>query len=131
MIARRFRWTQLFQSTIQSCWCLQHCVFLCAILGVLLLSVRAQGQEPLKIITTTFPDATVGGVYGQVIQASGGVPPYSWSVSVGSLPSGLSLDGTTGQISGSAAFPGKSRFTAQVQDSTGSADSKSLQILVL
>jgi hypothetical protein len=89
------------------------------------------GQQPLTITTATFADATVGATYMQLAQAAGGIPPYSWSINLGSLPSGMSLDGTTGQISGSAGFPGVSRFTLQVQDSRGALDSKALQILVL
>lgn len=46
---------------------------------------------PLSITTPSLPNGTVGSAYSQSLAASGGVPPYTWSVSSGALPGGLSL----------------------------------------
>jgi hypothetical protein len=66
----------------------------------------ASSGGTLKIITTTCPGGTQGTAYaGCTITASGGVPPYTYSVSASatypSLPEGLSLDPDTGEISSS------------------------------
>jgi hypothetical protein len=46
------------------------------------------------------PDSTVDAPYSYQLTAAGGVPPYTYSISAGSLPAGLSLNGSTGVISG-------------------------------
>jgi hypothetical protein len=51
------------------------------------------------------------------LTATGGVPPYTWSVTSGALPSGLSLS-TGGVISGIPIAVGTFSFSAQVEDST-------------
>ncbi len=66
---------------------------------------------PLAIGTTTLPNGTVSAVYSQALAASGGVAPYTWSVTTGSLPAGLSLAAATGVISGTPTAVGSSNFT--------------------
>ena len=66
----------------------------------------------------------LGQVYSQTITASGGTAPYSYSVSNGSLPVGLTLNATTGVISGTPASATITAFTVVVTDAkscTGSA----------
>lgn len=70
----------------------------------------------LAITTTTLPDATEGKAYSQQLQASGGVPPYTWSIATGALPSGISLS-SSGLLSGTPTVTGPFNFTAQVTDS--------------
>jgi hypothetical protein len=72
---------------------------------------------PLGITTASLPDALTGSSYSQTLAATGGTPPYTWSVSQGVLPSGLSLDPSTGVISGVPESPGISTFMVQVTDS--------------
>jgi hypothetical protein len=47
--------------------------------------------QPLSFATKFLPDATHTKLYGYDLQASGGIPPYSWSIASGSLPNGLSI----------------------------------------
>ena len=62
------------------------------------------------------------------LTATGGAPPYTWSIT-GSLPGGLGLDSATGQISGTPDTAGASNFTAQVADSmAGSARGTGLRL---
>ncbi|MGD0133672.1 MAG: aryl-sulfate sulfotransferase [Bryobacteraceae bacterium] len=63
---------------------------------------------------------TVGVSYSSSLTASGGVPPYMFSISAGSLPQGLSLNSSTGAITGAPTRPGTYPFTATVVDSIGS-----------
>ncbi|MDE2450175.1 MAG: putative Ig domain-containing protein, partial [Gammaproteobacteria bacterium] len=55
---------------------------------------------PLSIATTGLPPGTVGNAYAVTLVASGGTSPYQWSLTSGSLPSGLSLNAATGAITG-------------------------------
>jgi len=76
---------------------------------------------PLAITTASLPAATAGVQYSAVLEGSGGVTPYLWSVSSGSLPSGITLNGTTGVISGTPAQAGTGNFTVQLTDSASPA----------
>ncbi len=69
--------------------------------------------------STTLPEATVGQSYSATLPASGGTSPYTFSVSIGSLPAGLTLDTTTGVISGTPTTAGSDSFTVTVQDAAG------------
>lgn len=72
---------------------------------------------PVSVTTTSLPSATIDTAYTQTLQASGGVPPYTWSISSGSLPSWATLD-SAGRIRG---IPGTTangvNFTVQATDS--------------
>ena len=54
----------------------------------------------LTITTTSLPPGQVGVPYSQALAATGGTGPYTWSVTFGRLPNGLSLNPSTGVISG-------------------------------
>ena len=85
---------------------------------------------PPSITTTSLPGGTVGVAYSQTISASGGVTPYIWSVTVGSLPAGLSLNAGSGLISGSPTAAGTSNFTVQVKDANNLTATQALSIAV-
>jgi phospholipase C len=71
----------------------------------------------LTVSTTSLPPGTDQLVYGGTLQATGGVKPYNWAVTTGTLPSGLALNKTTGAISGTVTATGSSSFTVAVTDS--------------
>ena len=54
----------------------------------------------LVILTTSLPSGQVGVVYSQTLLATGGVGAHTWALTTGTLPTGLNLNATTGQISG-------------------------------
>src|SRR4029079_2963375 len=71
----------------------------------------------LTVSTSSLPNGTVGAAYGQTLSATGGTGGYSWSVTNGSLPAGLSL-AADGTISGTPTATGPSNFTVQVKDNS-------------
>src|SRR5207249_4718900 len=76
------------------------------------------------------PSGTVGTSYSQTLAATGGTPPYAWSVISGSLPAGLTLNVTSGAISGTPTTAGTSNFTVQVRDSERGEASKAFTLTI-
>ena len=76
---------------------------------------------PLAITTTSLPAATGGAAYSATLAATGGITPYTWSVSSGSLPPGLTLNPSTGVISGTPDVAGTYDFTVTVTDAENPA----------
>lgn len=72
----------------------------------------------------------VGTAYSETISAQGGTGPYTFAVSVGSLPAGLSLNGATGIISGTPTTVETSDFTIQVTDANSAVGSTDFEITV-
>ncbi|WAH44630.1 putative Ig domain-containing protein [Alicyclobacillus fastidiosus] len=96
------------------------------------LTLTVDGPTSYPLITTTsLPSATVGQSYEQTLGATGGTAPYTWSVTKGALPSGLSLNAHTGEITGSALTSGISNVTIQTIDANGLTVTKTLSIDVL
>jgi len=100
---------------------------LSGITGSTLLTVQA---PPLAITTASLPGGTMGVAYSVApLAASGGTPPYtSWSITTGALPAGMSLNSSTGAISGTPSVDGTFSFTVQVNDSAGAMATKALSI---
>jgi large repetitive protein len=68
--------------------------------------------------------------YSQSVAGSGGVGPYTFSITAGALPPGLSLDGSTGAISGTPTTAGSSTFTVTTTDANGCTASRSYTLTV-
>jgi hypothetical protein len=76
-------------------------------------------KPTLTVTTASLAAGVIGTVYNQTLAAAGGITPYTWSVTTGSLPSGLTLNAATGVISGtpSGTFTGTTNFTVTATDS--------------
>jgi len=74
----------------------------------------------LAVATTGLPNAapTVRCLYSETLTATGGDGSYTWSLTVGSLPTGLSLNTLTGDITGTPMGSG-SMFTVQITSGDG------------
>ncbi|MDF0644120.1 MAG: putative Ig domain-containing protein [Nitrospira sp.] len=95
------------------------------------LSIVINLPAPPNITTTVLPNGTVGSAYNQTVQASGGTGALTWSISAGSLPTGLNpINPTTGLISGTPSFAGSSNFTVRATDTLNQFDDQPLSITV-
>ena len=79
-------------------------------------SIVVTPPPPLTIVPATLPGVTQGEWFDTYLSGTGGVAPYSWAVTSGSLPPGLTLL-SDGEIYGTATGPGIAAFTASVTDS--------------
>src|SRR6266550_3603641 len=84
--------------------------------------------QPVQITTTSLPSGQVQTSYSASLQATGGTPPYTWSVIAGQLPNGLTLSSSSGLISGTPTLAGTSTFTVQANDNAGGSASAALGI---
>jgi hypothetical protein len=86
----------------------------------------------LVTITTTSPllPAATNLGYLQTLAASGGNPPYTWSITSGTLPAGLTLS-ASGGITGTPTTAGTSTFTARVTDSTFTTATQTYTLTVI
>lgn len=100
-------------------------------LGPRAMAIAPGAVPALTLQTMTpLPAATQGSGYPLQLVASGGKPPYSWSVTAGSLPPGISLDPAKGTLSGSPAAAGPHAFTIRVDDAAAATTSKSFSLTV-
>jgi Putative Ig domain len=83
----------------------------------------------LAITTTSLPNGQVGVAYSTSLAATGGTTPYTWSLTSGTLPTGLSLNASTGAITGTptVAVSGAS-LTFQVKDSGSPGQTKNVTL---
>ncbi len=94
------------------------------------LTVTPSTGTALKITTVSLPAAAATRAYSTTLVASGGQTPYAWSV-VGTLPTGLSLNKTTGKLSGTAPAKGTYAFTVKVTGAhTSSSATKTFDLKV-
>ncbi len=78
----------------------------------------AIGAQLLRVDTSELPPARVDSGYAPALAAIGGTAPYTWSLTAGSLPAGLRLNGESGAIVGTPTAPGTSSLTVEVTDSS-------------
>lgn len=72
----------------------------------------------LSLSPETVQGATAGVTYTQAFVAAGGVAPYQYTLSAGTLPAGLTLDVSTGQLAGTPTQAGSFDFSVTATDST-------------
>src|SRR5271154_3098939 len=94
-------------------------VIMAPLQGQVQLSITVTGTPGLTIDASNMPaSAVVGSPYSGSLAVSGGIAPYSFVISAGSLPAGLTLDPVQGTITGTPTAAGANSFTVNVTDST-------------
>ena len=83
----------------------------------------------IVIAPATLPNTTAGLSYSQTITASGGAAPYTFAVTAGALPTGLSL-GSGGALSGTATAAGTFNFTVTATDVNAQTASNAYTVVV-
>jgi sugar lactone lactonase YvrE len=68
------------------------------------------------IVSTSLASGTVGTPYAQALVATGGTPPYTWTITSGMLPTGLTFS-PAGSITGTPTVSGSFLMQVQVTDS--------------
>ena len=86
--------------------------------------------SPLQITTNSLSGAAIQQSYVGVFTATGGTAPYNWSLAVGTLPNGVVLNGSNGQLTGMPTQSGQFSITINVSDVTNAVVSKSLILQV-
>ena len=77
-------------------------------------------SQPLTMTTSSLPTGVVNQPYSASVSGSGGTPPYAWAVSP-ALPASLSLNGSTGAITGTPDAEGTTSHTFSMIDSASPA----------
>ena len=83
---------------------------------------------PITVNPATLPNGVVGTPYNQVVSASGGTAPYTFTVSSGALPTSLVLNANTGAISGTPTAPGTFNFTITATDAGNCTGSRAYTV---
>lgn len=95
----------------------------------------AQKIQPLTINTAALPNGTIETEYSQPIQASGGVGPFHWTVSAGTLPHNLALNSSAANTATIAGTPDTAAqatpFTVTVTDSANRSASQAYTLSIL
>ena len=91
----------------------------------------APGNQPsLQITTGSLPQAQQGSTYSQSFTATGGTTPYSWSISAGTPPPGLTMN-SNGDLSGMPSTTGTFNFTVMVADASGKTATGSFSVTTI
>lgn len=85
----------------------------------------------VTITTNLLPNAQAAAPYGTVLLANGGATPYTWTISQGALPAGVSLNPATGQITGTPSAAGTATFTAMATDASPTPQKAALQLRIV
>ncbi len=84
----------------------------------------------ITVSPTTLSAATVGAAYSQTATASGGAAPYSYALTAGALPAGLSMNSSTGAIIGTPTAGGTFNFTVTATDANSYTGSRAYSLTV-
>ncbi|HEX4285485.1 MAG TPA: putative Ig domain-containing protein [Terracidiphilus sp.] len=83
----------------------------------------------LSITTSSLPDGQLNASYSASLAAGGGTTPYSWALTSGNLPTGLSLNAATGAITGTPTQAvAAASLTFKVTDTASPAQTKSVAL---
>jgi len=88
------------------------------------------GCQTITVNPATLPNGTVGTPYSQTVTQTGGIGTIGWSVSAGALPPGLTLNGTSGLLSGTPTLMGTFNFTITATDGNNCTGSRAYSVVI-
>lgn len=94
------------------------------------VTIAGGGSTPLSITTVNLPAALLSSAYSAQIAATGGTPGYSFSITGGALPSGITMS-SSGQLSGSTTAAGTYHFTVQAVDASAPQQSATANLQIV
>jgi Putative Ig domain len=94
------------------------------------VTVAPLNQPSLQITTGSLPQAQQGSTYSQSFTATGGTTPYSWSISAGTPPPGLTMN-SNGDLSGMPTTTGTFNFTVMVADASDKTATGSFSVTTI
>jgi hypothetical protein len=95
------------------------------------VTIASPGCAAITLSPTTLPPGVAQAPYSQTVTASGGTPPYTYTISSGTLPVALSLNPATGNISGVPLTPGLYNFTIRATDNVGCIGARPYTLSIL
>ena len=104
--------------------------------GSFILALGCAGEDPttpfstLAVATASLPDGVEARSYSETLAATGGDGSYTWLVAAGSLPNGLSLNPSSGEVSGIPTTDETRNFTVEVSSGDGQTATQELTIAV-
>jgi hypothetical protein len=98
--------------------------------GVQSYTLNVTGCPQITVAPSSLPNGTIGTSYSQTVSASGGMSSYSFNVTAGTLPAGLSLNGGSGVVSGLPTTSGISNFTITATDANTCTASRAYSVTI-
>jgi hypothetical protein len=89
------------------------------------------GGNTLVLTPATLPNGTQDVVYNQTVSATGGIgAPYTYAITSGALPAGLTLNASTGEITGTPTGSSTAYFTIRATDAVGTGGSRAYSVTI-
>jgi hypothetical protein len=126
-LGHRHIWYSSRRILLGTCCFMSVCLLV--FMNALFIATNPVQAQPL-VSPTPLPTGQVGIAYYATLTASGGTPPYTWSITMGTLPSGLTLNPAAGTISGSPITQGTFSFVIEATDNTAASSQQSLFITI-
>ena len=87
-------------------------------------------RVPLVVRPAALPDGSVGAPYASTFTTDAGTAPFAWTVTDGTLPDGLALDGGSGALTGTPTTAQSSYFTVTAVDADGRIGARSYSLTI-
>ena len=94
------------------------------------VTINPDQSQKLQITTSGLEQGQLGEPYGVAFAASGGTQPYSWSISAGNLPPGITFN-ASGDLAGTPTSTGTYNMTVVVTDASNSTASSKFSVQVV